>query len=84
MIRRKKKAKFLSLNRFVTGIFFPILITLLFFTNIMINRGLEELKFELVQSKDWQEEDILKVGEWLDKQDKGLSSLRDKDSTGID
>ncbi len=39
------------------------------------------IKQELVASKDWKEEDVFTVGEWLDEQNKGLSEFRDKDRT---
>lgn len=38
-----------------------------------------QIKRELVSAKEWTEDDVMMVGEWLDGQDKGLSVLRDND-----
>ena len=39
----------------------------------------EKIRKELLNSKEWQEEDVFKIGEWLDEQNRGLSEYRDKD-----
>ncbi len=38
-----------------------------------------QVKQELTSSKNWTEDDVMMVGEWLDGQEKGLSALRDND-----
>ena len=40
---------------------------------------LSQIKQEIMSSKDWGEEDVIKIGEWLDEQDKGLYALREND-----